>query len=184
MDDDSHIRELVSHFLRKEGYTVREAANGAEALLLQAADPADLVILDIMMPEMDGWELCRILGEKYENIPLLMLTAKGETMHKVKGFELGTDDYMVKPFDPLELAVRVKALLKRYDIASSQQIRDREMFLNRKTFECTLGGDKPTLPVKEFDLLFHLASNSGRTLTRDLLIVKIWGYDYEGDDRN
>lgn len=183
VDDDSHIRELVSHLLRKEGYATEEAANGREALLKLSSRRADLVVLDIMMPEMDGWELCRRLGESYEGMPILMLTAKGETMHKIKGFELGTDDYLVKPFDSQELTARVKALLKRYRIAASQQIRIGELELDRKTFQCRIGGKEATLPLKEFELLFLLASYPGKTLSRDSLIEQIWGFDYEGDER-
>jgi two-component system OmpR family response regulator len=113
VDDDPHIRELVEVFLVQEGFEVVTATDGMHALEQLESSPADLVILDIMMPRMDGWELCKELREHYD-MPLLMLTAKGETMQKVKGFQLGTDDYMVKPFEPVELVARVKALLKRY----------------------------------------------------------------------
>lgn len=183
VDDDSHIRELVTHLLRKEGFSTEEAGNGREALNELSRKRADLVILDIMMPEMDGWDLCRNLADDYPDLPVLMLTAKGETVHKVKGFELGTDDYLVKPFEPLELIARVKALLKRYRIAASQQIRIGGLELDRKTFECRIGGENVTLPLKEFELLFLLASYPGKTLTRDALIEQIWGFDYEGDER-
>ncbi|MBA2879342.1 DNA-binding response OmpR family regulator [Anoxybacillus kamchatkensis] len=118
VDDDAHIRELVGHFLSLEGFETHEAATGKEALAVLEEVKVDLVVLDIMMPEMDGWELCRELRQ-YDDVPILMLTAKGETAQKVKGFELGADDYLVKPFDPLELVARVKALLKRYRIATS-----------------------------------------------------------------
>lgn len=139
-----------------------------------------MVILDIMMPNMDGWELCQEL-RKYYGFPLLMLTAKGETGDKVKGFQLGTDDYLVKPFDPMELAVRVKALLKRYRIAVSQTVQVGELFMNGKTYEVTVAGESITLPLKEFELLFKLASYPGKTLSRDQLIEDIWGYDFEGN---
>lgn len=122
VDDDPHIRELVRVFLQNEGFDILEAADGQEALAIMETDQADLVILDIMMPRMDGWELCRELRKHYD-IPLLMLTAKGETAQKIKGFELGTDDYLVKPFEPAELVVRVKALLKRYRIAASHTVQ-------------------------------------------------------------
>lgn len=181
-DDDPHIAELVSLILQQQGLFVRTAVDGKQALLLMDEDPADLVILDIMMPEMDGWELCRQLREQYD-IPLLMLTAKGETGDKVRGFELGTDDYLVKPFEPAELQVRVKALLKRYQIASSQQVTVAELFMDKKAFRADIRGTSITLPPKEYELLFHLAGNVGRTLTRDLLIEKVWGYDFEGNER-
>jgi len=182
VDDDPHIRELVRHFLQQEGFTVHEAADGAEALRKLESVKADLVILDIMMPNMDGWDLCRELREHYD-LPLLMLTAKGETAEKIKGFQLGTDDYLVKPFDPLELVVRVKALLRRYRIAASQTVRIGNVTLNRKTFEVIVDGKSTVIPLKEFELLFKLASYPGRTITREQLIEDIWGYDYEGNER-
>lgn len=182
VDDDPHIRELVKVFLRKEGFELYEAADGVQALSLLETVKADLVILDIMMPNMDGWELCRELREHYD-LPLLMLTAKGETSQKVKGFELGTDDYLVKPFEPAELAARVKALLKRYRIAASQTVQVGELLLDRKSFEVTVNGQSLTLPLKEFELLFKLASYPGRTLPREQLIEEIWGYDYDGNER-
>lgn len=182
VDDDPHIRELTRLFLRREGFDVYEAADGVEALALLESVTVDMVILDIMMPNMDGWELCRLLRGHYD-LPLLMLTAKGETSQKVKGFELGTDDYLVKPFEPPELVVRVKALLKRYRIAASQTVQIGDLLLNRKTYEILLGDKLLTLPPKEFELLFKLASYAGKTLSREQLIEQIWGYDYEGDER-
>ncbi|MGH2345276.1 MAG: response regulator transcription factor, partial [Chloroflexota bacterium] len=121
VDDDRHIRELVSLFLRKAGFEIHEACDGVEALSTLDVVKVDLVILDIMMPHLDGWDLCRELRKHYD-VPILMLTAKGETAQKIKGFELGTDDYVVKPFEPVELVVRVKALLKRYRIATSRTV--------------------------------------------------------------
>jgi two-component system, OmpR family, response regulator len=182
VDDDPHIRELLRLLLQNEGFEIREAGDGVEALALLESAKADLVILDIMMPNMDGWTLCRELREHYD-LPLLMLTAKGETMQKIKGFELGTDDYLVKPFEPLELVVRVKALLKRYRIAASQTVQIGELLLNRKTYEISVGSNSLTLPLKEFELLFKLASYPGKTFSREQLIEQIWGYDYEGDER-
>lgn len=182
VDDDPHIRELVVLILRNEGFTLVEAIDGLDALDQLASFKADLVILDVMMPKMDGWELCRQLRAVYD-IPLLMLTAKGETSQKVKGFELGADDYLVKPFDPPELVVRVKALLKRYRIAASQTIQLGSLFMDRKTFEILVQGERLTLPLKEFELLFKLASYPGQTLSRDQLIEDIWGYDFEGNER-
>ncbi|KPV57679.1 heme response regulator HssR [Paenibacillus sp. A3] len=182
VDDDPHIRELVKVCLRQEGFTVHEAAHGQEALDKLESFKADLVILDIMMPHMDGWELCRQLRRLYD-LPLLMLTAIGETKQKVKGFELGTDDYLVKPFEPAELIVRVKALLKRYRIASSQTLQVGELTMNRLTYELSVGQGNITLPLKEFELLFKLASYPGKTFSRDQLIEDIWGYDYDGGER-
>jgi len=183
VDDDAHIRELVAHFLALEGFDIYEAADGKEALTLLETLKIDLVVLDIMMPEMDGWDLCRDLRKYYGDIPVLILTVKGETSQKVKGFELGADDYLVKPFDPAELVARVKALLRRYRITASQIVQIGNLVLNRKTYECRLGEEELTLPPKEFEVLFRLASYPGKTFTRDELIEEVWGYDYEGDER-
>ncbi|MCZ8513288.1 response regulator transcription factor [Paenibacillus filicis] len=183
VDDDSYIRELMRVSLQGEGFTLTEAANGREALELLERAPADLVVLDLMMPLMDGWELCRELRRLYPDLPLLMVTAKSETADKVKGFQLGTDDYLVKPFDPPELVVRVKALLKRYRIASSQIIRLGEIELNRTSFEVLQGTERMTIPLKEFELLFKLAAHPNQIFTRNQLIEQIWGLDYAGDDR-
>ncbi len=182
VDDDPHIRELARVFLREEGLDTYEAADGIEALTTLESVKVDLVILDIMMPRMDGWELCRELRECYD-LPVLMLTAKGETNQKIKGFQLGADDYLVKPFEPLELVARVKALLKRYRIATSQTVRIGELLMDRKTYEVSVDGQSLTLPLKEFELLFKLASYPGRTFSRDQLIEDIWGYDFEGNER-
>ncbi|OMF37337.1 DNA-binding response regulator [Paenibacillus sp. FSL H8-0548] len=182
VDDDPHIRELVCVILQKEGLNVEEAPDGQSALAQMANLPADMVILDIMMPNMDGWELCRELRKQYD-IPLLMLTAKGEMGDKVKGFNLGTDDYLVKPFDPAELSVRVKALMKRYRIAVSQQVAVAELMLDRQAYEIRVHSENITLPPKEFELLFMLVSHLGRTLPRNQLIESIWGYDFDGNER-
>jgi len=181
-DDDPHIRELVCLFLQQEGFRTVEASDGIEALKLMETNKADLVVLDIMMPHMDGWALCRELRKQYD-IPLLMLTAKGETSQKVKGFNLGTDDYMVKPFEPIELVVRVKALLKRYQISASQTVQFGKVTMNRQTFEVTAEGVSLSLPLKEFEVLFKLGGMPGKTFSREQLIEDIWGYDFEGNER-
>ena len=182
VDDDAHIRELARVFLRDAGFDVYEAVDGIDALTKLESVTVDMVVMDIMMPNMDGWELCRQLREDYD-MPLLMLTAKGETHDKLKGFQLGTDDYLVKPFEPLELVVRVKALLKRYRIVASQTVQIGKLTMNRKTYEVNADGEPMTLPLKEFELLFKLASYPGKTLSRDGLIEDIWGYDFEGNER-
>ncbi len=182
VDDDPHIRELVRLSLRSDGFDVDEAADGVEALAMLETTRADLVILDIMMPNMDGWELCRQLRECFD-FPVLMLTARGETSQKLRGFQLGADDYLVKPFEPLELVARVRALLKRYRIATSQTVGVGELLMNRRTYEVSVGGRSLTLPLKEFELLFKLASYPGRTFSRDQLIEDVWGYDFEGNER-
>ncbi len=182
-DDDAHIRKLIALYLRNEGFDTVEAEDGIEALSIMENSTVDIVILDIMMPHMDGWELCREIRRLYPEIPLLMVTAKGESGQKVKGFQLGTDDYVTKPFDPLELVMRVKALLKRYRIASSQIVQLGGIVLDRRAFKVIRDGEELILPLKEFELLFKLASHPGQILTREQLILQIWGMDYEGDDR-
>jgi len=182
VDDDANIRELVLLFLKKEGFELYEASDGMKALELMEKVKIDIAIIDIMMPNMDGWELCREIRE-FSDMPILMLTAKGETSQKVKGFELGADDYLVKPFDPAELTARVKAVLKRYKITISQTITINEFMLNRRTHEISFKNKEITIPLKEFELLFKLASYPGKTFSREVLIEDIWGYDYEGDER-
>ncbi|MEC1373843.1 response regulator transcription factor [Heyndrickxia oleronia] len=182
VDDDSYIRELVLLFLKKEGFELYEASDGRHALNIMEKMKMDLAIIDIMMPNMDGWQLCQEIRE-YSDIPILMLTAKGETTQKVKGFELGADDYLVKPFEPIELVARVKALLKRYNITISQTVEIGGFTLNRRTHEISFYDQDFTIPLKEFELLFKLASYPGKTFSREQLIEDIWGYDYEGDER-
>lgn len=182
VDDDANIRELVLLFLKKEGFELYEASDGMKALELMEKVKIDIAIIDIMMPNMDGWELCREIRE-FSDMPILMLTAKGETSQKVKGFELGADDYLVKPFDPAELTARVKAVLKRYKITVSQTITINDFMLSRKTHEISFKNKEITIPLKEFELLFKLASYPGKTFSREVLIEDIWGYDYEGDER-
>ncbi len=183
MDDDPHIRELVEVFLRAEGMDeIYGASDGLEALQILEGNNIDLAIIDVMMPNMDGWELCRRMRHNYD-FPILMLTAKGETSQIVKGFELGSDDYLVKPFEPVVLIARVKALLKRYQISAAQSVTVGRLRMNRKTYEVSSEYGEITLPLKEFELLFKLGSYPGQTLTRDRLIEEIWGYDFEGNER-
>lgn len=182
VDDDPHIRELAGVFLQREGFDILEASDGVEALAKLEEIKADLVIVDIMMPKMDGWELCRELKANYD-VPVLMLTARGEVSQKLKGFQLGTDDYLVKPFEPLELVARVKALLKRYRIITSQIVQAGKILMDHKAYIVTVDGENLTLPFKQFELLFKLACEAGRTFTREQLIEDIWGYDFHGNFR-
>ncbi|MBB6019950.1 DNA-binding response OmpR family regulator [Paenibacillus sp. JGP012] len=182
-DDDANIRELVCLFLRNDGFETVEAVDGKQALALYKERSVDLVVLDIMMPVMDGWALCKELRRLNADLPLLMLTARGETWEKVKGFELGTDDYLTKPFDPLELTARVKALLKRYKIGSTHLIQFGNVTLDRQSYKVIVGEESLTLPLKEFELLYKLAGTPGQVYTREQLIDQIWGLDYAGDDR-
>jgi len=183
VDDDAHIRELIKVFLQNEGLEVIEATDGVDALSKLDSDKVDMIIMDIMMPKMNGWELCEEIRSFNDNLPILMLTAKGETSQKVKGFHLGADDYLVKPFEPAELIVRVKSILKRYQISLSQLVVAGNIKLNRNTHEVLYNGNSLTLRLKEFELLFTLASYAGKTFSREQLIEEIWGYDYEGDER-
>ncbi|MFT8316931.1 MAG: response regulator transcription factor [Sporolactobacillus sp.] len=183
VDDDPNIRELINVFMENEGFSCIDAENGAQALEKLDSGQIGLVILDIMMPEMDGWTFCKIARENNPQLPILMLTAKGETMQKVKGFKLGADDYLVKPFEPIELVMRVKALMKRYQVSASQTVHVGNITIDRKTHEIHERARSYTIPMKEFELLFMLAAFPGRTYARDDLIEHIWGYDYEGDER-
>jgi DNA-binding response OmpR family regulator len=182
VDDDPHIRELLRLYLEREGFVVHEAGDGAAALALLETQSADIVVLDLMMPGVDGWELCRALRAG-SDVPILLLTARGETKDKVRGFGLGVDDYLVKPFDPQELVARVKAVLRRYRIVASQVVEVGRLRLDRTDHVVHCGEARLTLPRKEFELLFHLGSYVGRTLTREQLIEQIWGYDFVGDER-
>ncbi|MBC1457773.1 response regulator transcription factor [Listeria newyorkensis] len=182
VDDDSNIRELVTIFLEKEGFTVFNAEDGVDALAVLEKTTVDLSIIDIMMPNMDGWELCSAI-KNFQEIPVIFLTARGEIEQKIKGFSLGADDYVVKPFAPEELVARIRVLLKRYQILATQEIRIGNISLNEKEMLVMLQNRAITLPLKEFQLLFRLAGYPDKTFSREQLIEEIWGYDYEGDER-
>ncbi|MBB6669495.1 response regulator transcription factor [Cohnella nanjingensis] len=182
VDDDSFIRELVGVVLSRAGFAVREAPDADVALKAMERGDVDLAILDIMLPGMDGWQLCAEIRQ-VRDMPVLMLTAKGETAHKVKGFDAGADDYLVKPFDPPELLARVRALLKRYRLTSSPTLNAAGLTLHRHSLEIVVGDRAISLPPKEFELLFKLAENAGRTVQREQLIMGIWGYDFDGNER-
>jgi two-component system, OmpR family, response regulator len=184
VDDDAHIRELIRLILSKEGFSIAEAEDGEVALSLLETDKIDMIILDIMLPNMDGWAFCKEIRTYYsETLPIMMLTAKGETMQKVKGFDLGASDYMVKPFAAAELVARVKAHLKHHQISISNQIRIGDVVIDRAAFNVTIADQQVTLPLKEFELLFKLAAHQQKTFSREQLIEDIWGFDYEGDER-
>jgi DNA-binding response OmpR family regulator len=182
VDDDKHTRNLVKVFLGKEGFEFLEAGDGEAALKVLDATPIRMAIVDLMMPKMDGFELCEKIREFYD-IPILMLTAKSDTADKVRGFELGTDDYLTKPFDPQELVMRVRALMRRYEINISGSIEIGKVKLDRKSYAVFMADKIFTLPKKEFGLLFTLAGAPCRTFSRDYLIENIWGYDFDGNER-
>lgn len=182
VDDDIHTLELISIYLSQSGYRVIKAINGKEGLDILEHELPDLAIIDVMMPIMDGFQLTKIIREQY-NIPVLLLTAKGKLEDKEKGYIAGSDDYLVKPFEPKELLFRIRAILRRYDKTSDVNIRIGNMLINRKSFEVQVGEEVLVLPLKEFELLSKLASKPNQVFTRDQLIETVWGVDFEGDEQ-
>lgn len=182
VDDDPNILELVNIHLSQAGYAVMKAGNGMEALKLLDEDLPDLAVVDVMMPGMDGYELTKRLRDEAD-IPVLLLTAKGELEDKEKGFLAGSDDYVVKPFEPKELLFRINAILRRYDKAVDIHIRVGPLQINRQSYEVSIGKKVLLLPLKEFELLSVLASKPNHVFERDLLIERVWGFDYEGDEQ-
>ena len=187
VDDERNICELIRLYLEKEGFGTLIAYDGETAVNIYKEKNPDIVLLDIMLPGKDGWQVCReIRGTS--NVPIIMLTAKGEVFDKVLGLELGADDYMVKPFDPKELVARIKAVLRRSvkDIkeeACSEELQFEGLIINRDTYEVYLDGNRLDFPPKEFELLFYLAGNKNKVFTRDQLLNEIWGYEFFGDSR-
>lgn len=182
VDDDMHTLELISIFLSNTGYRVVKARNGKEGLALIEKELPDLAIVDVMMPEMDGLTLTKIIREQYD-FPILLLTAKGRLEDKEKGYLAGSDDYLVKPFEPKELLFRIRAILRRYDKTSDANIQVGNMLINRKSFEVQIGEEILVLPLKEFELLSKLASKPNQVFTRDQLIEAVWGIDFEGEEQ-
>jgi DNA-binding response OmpR family regulator len=185
VDDDPHIRELVCALLKNGGFEPFEAADGRDALNNMFDLKPDLCVIDLMMPNMDGYELCRKLRQYYENTPILMLTAKNELSAKAAGFDAGTDDYLTKPFEGDELLMRVRALLRRYKIESSQTVQIGNITIDKSSYTVGVAGSPggKDIPMKEFELLFKLAGSPGRTFSRDSLIEDVWGYDFDGNER-
>ncbi|QLG41057.1 response regulator transcription factor [Paenibacillus sp. E222] len=182
VDDDSHIRKLIRIYLEKNQFSVVEAPDGQEALNILSHTKIDLAIVDVMMPRVDGIELTEDI-RSYMDIPILMVTAKGESKDKVRGFNAGSDDYLVKPFDPVELILRVKSLMKRYNKISSNVIHIGGATIDLSKLTVDAGAQTVELKKKECELLFALASLPGQIFTRTQLIEDIWGIDYEGDER-
>lgn len=184
VDDDPNISRLVKMYLEKEGFEVETAYRGDEALKAFRESAPNLVLLDVMLPGMDGWQVCREV-RKLSNIPVIMLTAKDETFDKVLGLELGADDYIVKPFEPKELVARIKAVIRRYQGAETPE---KEMIfpglsINISAYAVTYRGKSLDMPPKELELLYFLASHAGQVFTREQLLEKVWGYEYFGDSR-
>ncbi|WP_249716684.1 response regulator transcription factor [Paenibacillus sp. J31TS4] len=182
VDDDKNILHLVNKQLKQAGYAALEAASGEEALRLLDAQPVDLAVVDVMMPGMTGYDLTRRIRENYD-IPVILLTAKGEIRDKEAGFLAGSDDYVVKPFDPRELLFRIHAVFRRYQKQSQQPIRIGDVVIHPAGFEVQVNNQTLMLPLKEFELLVCLASRPGHVFTRSQLIESVWGMDYMGDER-
>ncbi|MBQ9097573.1 MAG: response regulator transcription factor [Clostridia bacterium] len=184
VDDDYNICELLRLYLEKEGFRVQSAASGSVALEKIGVAMPDIVLLDIMLPGMDGMQVCREI-RKTSDVPIIMLTAKDDTIDKVLGLELGADDYVAKPFDPRELIARIKAVLRRYETKHSdvKSVNYNNLSINLTTYELILGGKKVETPPKELELIYFLASNPNKVFTREQLLDEIWGYEFFGDSR-
>ncbi|HHW36611.1 MAG TPA: response regulator transcription factor [Bacillales bacterium] len=183
VDDDINILKLLNIHLSQQGYKVLEAKNGIEALEILKKELCHLAVVDVMMPFMDGYTLTSEIRKQY-NIPIILLTAKSQIEDKEQGFQAGTDDYLVKPFEPKELTFRIKALLRRYDNQPDESIvHIGSTTINKKSYEVQIGDRTILLPLKEFELLYFLMSKPLQVFSRDHLIEQIWGVDYEGDER-
>ncbi|MBQ1357718.1 MAG: response regulator transcription factor [Oscillospiraceae bacterium] len=183
VDDEKNICELLRLYLEKEDFDVTIVNNGSDAIALIRQNQPSLVLLDIMMPVIDGWEVCRQVRE-FSSVPIIMLTAKGETFDKVMGLDLGADDYIVKPFDTKEVVARVKAVLRRSSSADTEgEVRYDKLTVNIVKYELCVDGKVIDTPPKELELLYHLAKNPNRVYTRDQLLDEVWGFEYFGDSR-
>ena len=186
VDDDHNICDMLKLYFENEGYKVKVANDGFEGVNTFKIYEPDLVLLDIMMPKKDGWQVCREIRE-ISSKPVIMITAKGEVFDKVLGLELGADDFIVKPFDMKELSARIKAVLRRYNAHSKngddEAVRFENIEISLQKYELKLAGKVIDIPPKELELLYFLASNCNRVFTRDQLLDKVWGFDYLGDSR-
>lgn len=189
VDDEVNICELIRLYVEKEGYEAVIATDGEEAIEKFKSTAPGLILLDVMLPKKDGWQVCREI-RTVDNTPIIMLTAKGETFDKVLGLELGADDYIVKPFEPKELVARIKAVLRRSEMNVPQEDDEKEAVLefdglriSQATYDIYLDGKKIEMPPKEFELLHFLAKNTNKVYTRDQLLDEIWGYEFFGDSR-
>ena len=186
VDDDENLCELLRLYLEKDGFDTIVANDGEQAVEFAAKYSPDLILLDIMLPKLDGWQVCREIRKTSET-PIIMLTAKGETFDKILGLELGADDYVSKPFDTKEVIARIKAVLRRShekDKASQiNEVRYDKLRINLTNYELEVNGVKIDTPPKELELVYHLASNPNRVYTRDQLLDEVWGFDYYGDSR-
>lgn len=185
VDDEINIRRVVREYAEFEGYEIVEASNGMEALELVKNNDFDLIVMDVMMPKLDGFSTCKEI-KKYKSIPIIMLSARGEEYDKLFGFELGIDDYVVKPFSPKELMARIKAVIKRNSNQGSsvpEKLKFEGLEIDIAGREVYVDGNKASMTPKEYDLLFYLVKNKNLAMTRDKLLEEVWGYDFFGDDR-
>ena len=185
IEDDGNIAELLRLYLEKDGFNVTIAEDGASGLAEFEQNPPDLVMLDIMLPILDGWGVCKEIRAT-SNVPIIMLTAKGETLDKVTGLEMGADDYIVKPFEVGELMARIHAVMRRFDVTTGSEDRKlayENLVVNMNSFELFVKGKRVEAPPKEMELLYHLASTPNRVYTRNQLLDEVWGFDYFGDSR-
>ena len=185
VDDDLNICELLRLYIAKEGYNVITANDGEQAVEAFNQEQPDLVLLDVMMPKMDGWQVCREI-KKTSDCPIIMLTAKSEVFDKILGLELGADDYIIKPFEAKEVIARIRAVLRRTNLSQKDKIREvswDNLSINLTNYELKVKGKTVVAPPKEMELLFHLASNPNKVFTRDQLLDEVWGFDYYCDSR-
>ena len=193
VEDDVNIAELLKIYLQKDGFEVVNVYDGGRAVALAETFRPDIILLDIMLPVMDGWQVCREV-RKFSRVPIIMLTAKGESTDKISGLEMGADDYVTKPFDPKELLARIRAVLRRADggcgdeevapvADGGKKIVYDNLIVNLDSYELIVNGEKVDTPPKELELLYHLAANPNRVFTRNQLLDEVWGFDYFGDSR-
>ena len=185
IEDDKNIAELLRLYLEKDGFDVSIAADGGKGLQLAEDESPDVVLLDIMLPVMDGWQVCREI-RRTSQVPIIMLTAKGETFDKVSGLEMGADDYVTKPFEVKELIARIHAVMRRREGGegpAAKKLEYDKLVINLDSYELIVDGKKVDTPPKEMELLYHLAASPNRVYTRNQLLDEVWGFDYFGDSR-
>lgn len=185
VEDDGNIAELLRLYLEKDGFEVAIASDGGTGVRLAQSENPDVILLDIMLPVLDGWQVCRKVREN-SRVPIIMLTAKGETYDKVNGLEMGADDYVVKPFEVKELLARIHAVMRRTEpeaAPTEKKLSFDKLVINLDSYELIVDGKKIETPPKEMELLFHLASTPNRVYTRNQLLDEVWGFDYFGDSR-
>lgn len=184
VEDENNIADLLRMYLEKEGYSVRIASDGGKAMEEFQKKAPDLILLDIMLPVMDGWTVCSKIRET-SKVPIIMLTARGEVFDRVAGLEMGADDYIVKPFEMKEVLARINAVLRRYELpeSTSKKLTFDKLVINMDSYELLVNGQRVDTPPKELELLYHLASTPNRVYTRNQLLDEVWGFDYFGDSR-